>query len=61
MYSDLNTQLATSRTAAGPGSIQTAVLKQAVEAEASVATMVADAVKSAPAPTGQGTHVDKYA
>ena len=61
MDSDLNTQLVTSRTAVGPGSIQTAVLKKAVEAEASTATFVADAVKSAPPPTGQGTKVDKHA
>ena len=61
MDSDLSTQLSTSRTAVGPGNVQTAVLKKAVEAETSVANLVADAVKSAPPPTGQGTRVDKHA
>jgi hypothetical protein len=61
MDSDLNTQLVTSRAAVGPGNIQTAVLKKAVEAEASTATLVAEAVQSAPPPTGQGTRVDKHA
>ena len=61
MDSDLSTQLSTSRTAVGPGNVQTAVLKKAVEAEASVANLVADAVQSAPPPSGQGTRVDKHA
>ncbi|MDB5530450.1 MAG: hypothetical protein JWR51_3553 [Devosia sp.] len=61
MDSDLSTQLSTSRAAVGPGNVQTAVLKKAVEAEASVANLVADAVQSAPPPTGQGTRVDKHA
>ena len=61
MYSYINTHLVTSRTAFGPCSIQTSVLKKAVEAEASTATLVADAVKSAPPPSGQGTRVDKHA
>ncbi|MET3899210.1 hypothetical protein ABIB57_003165 [Devosia sp. UYZn731] len=61
MDSDLNTQLTTSRAAVGAGSVQTAVLKKAAEAEASTATMLAEAVQSAPPPSGQGLKVDKYA
>jgi hypothetical protein len=61
MDSDLNTQLATSRANSGPGSIQTAVLKKALDADANVATMMADAVDAAPPPPGQGLKVDKYA
>jgi hypothetical protein len=61
MDSDLTTQLSTSRAAVGAGSIQTAVLKKAAEADAGTATMLAEAVQSAPAPTGQGLKVDKYA
>lgn len=61
MQSDLTTQLATSRANVGAGSIQTAVLKKAAEAEASVATMVAEAVQSAPPLPGQGTRIDKHA
>ena len=61
MQSDLTTQLVTSRANAGAGSIQTAVLKKAAEAEANVATMMAEAVQSAPPPPGQGTRIDKRA
>jgi hypothetical protein len=61
MDSDLSTQLTTSRAAVGAGSVQTAVLKKAAEAEASTAKMLSEAVQSAPPPTGQGTKVDKYA
>ena len=59
MDSDLTTQLTTARAAVGAGSIQTAVLKKAAEADATVATLVADAVRSAPPPPGQGLRVDK--
>lgn len=61
MDSDLNTQLATSRATSGPASVQTAILKKSVEAEASVAVMVADAVKAAPPPPGHGLKIDKHA
>jgi len=50
-----------SRTAGTQGGIALAVLKKNQEMEMQVAIMVDKQVRSAPAPEGQGTKVDKIA
>ena len=49
------------RTAGTQGAIQLAVLKKDHDMEMQLATMIDQQVRSAPAPEGQGTKVDKIA
>lgn len=62
MDSDLGIQLTAARSATNSGAIQTAVLKQAHEADQQVVEMIAQSTQTlAPPPAGQGTRVDKLA
>ena len=61
MNIDLNAALAVSKSVSTQQSIATAVVKMNAEMAQSLADMVEAVARSAPAPSGQGTRVDKSA
>lgn len=58
---DVATQLLAMRMAGTQQAAQMAIIKKNHEMEMSLATLIADVAKSAPAPAGQGLVVDKRA
>ena len=61
MDMDVTTQLLAMRAGATQQAAQMAMVKKNHEMEMQLVNMVAEAVRSAPAPTGQGLVVDKRA